>query len=31
VEAEYAFTKGGAEYCKEAVRKGTFRGGGGTN
>jgi hypothetical protein len=27
VEAEFAFTKGVAEYCKEAVREGTFRGG----
>ncbi len=27
VEAEYAFTKSVAEYCREAVREGTYRGG----
>jgi hypothetical protein len=26
IEAEYAFTKAVGEYCKEAVREGTFRG-----
>jgi hypothetical protein len=27
VEAEYAFTKSVSEYCREAVREGTYRGG----
>ncbi len=27
MEAEYAFTKAVGEYCREAVKEGSFRGG----